>query len=231
MIKERQFLENLDVVRGQISKACQRSGRKPSEVQLLPVTKNCPSIAVELCKSADFLSVGENRVQEALSKQKNVDGIRWELIGHLQSNKAKQSLHSFDRIQTIDSIRLIQKLHAVCEQENKSISVLLQVNAGNDPAKYGFSIDEAARGLDAILTSEYLKIDGLMTIAPYAPNNLNVARKCFEELASLRSTLEQSHRVLLPELSMGMSGDLCEAIAAGSTIVRVGSALFGQRAG
>ena len=229
MIPQEDFLLNLHQLSLRIADACSKFGRQTNEVTLLPVTKNWPVDVVRYCSEVGINRVGENRVQEALSKQDQISGISWELIGHLQTNKVKHAVGRFARIQTIDSIKLIQKVQAVSESTGQKTKVLLQVNAGNDPAKYGFSINDAPFALDKVLNSSNLVVDGLMTIAPYVPDDLSVAKDCFRKLADLRSDLSQSHGVVLQELSMGMSDDLQEAIECGSTMIRVGSALFGKR--
>ena len=229
MIEYEQFLFNLKEIRRKIENACVSCDRNPNEVSLLPVTKNWPVLAVEYCRDSGILKVGENRVQEATEKQAKITGIEWELIGHLQSNKVNQVVGCFSRIQTLDSIKIIRKVQAASERLDHKTRVLLQINSGNDPAKFGFSIDEASGALDEVMSSSHLIVDGLMTIAPYAPEDITVARDCFKKLAELKEILEQSHGVFLKELSMGMSDDLSTAIICGSTMIRVGSALFGSR--
>ncbi len=229
MITPEEFLLNLADLQEKILFACKNCKRNPEEVCLLPVTKNWPVDAVRYCQDAGIIRVGENRVQEALSKQEQINGISWELIGHLQSNKVNQAVGRFARIQTIDSLKLIRKVQAASKQMDQKVSMLLQVNAGNDPAKYGFSIEDTEAAMEEVLQSSHLHLDGLMTIAPYVPDDLSVAHDCFKKLADLRDSLAQRYEVRLPELSMGMSDDLSEAIACGSTMIRVGSALFGKR--
>ena len=229
MIDEGQFNENLRIVRESIARACEKCGRQTHEVKLLPVTKNWPVVAVEYCRNAGMKTVGENRVQEAREKQQGIGGIDWELIGHLQGNKVNQVVGNFSRIQTVDSLKLLRRIAVVSDRMNLKCRVLLQVNTGKDPAKFGFSEREAVDALGEALQLPSLLVEGLMTIAPYVPDNLSVARASFEKLATLRDSLQLQYGVLLPELSMGMSGDLFEAIAAGSTMIRVGSALWGNR--
>ena len=229
MIKQEEFLMNLSQLRQEIADACRKCHRNPDDISLLPVTKNWPVEAVSYCQSAGLSRVGENRVQEARLKQEQIKGMSWELIGHLQSNKVNQVVGHFARIQTLDSLKLILKVQTASERIDQKTTVLLQVNTGKDPAKYGFSIEEAPSALDEILGSSHLHVDGLMTIAPYAPGAPSVARDCFQKLADLRDKICHSHGIKLTELSMGMSGDLKEAIISGSTMIRVGSALFGDR--
>jgi PLP dependent protein len=230
MITPEVFLNNLSEVKTLMAKACDASGRSPEEVTLLPVTKTWPAEAARLAFSAGFCSVGENRVMEAYEKMDEVsEAGDWELIGHLQSNKAKFIPNKFSRIQSVDSEKLLRRLDAVAASANCRLRVLLQVNAGKDPAKFGISPEETDSFLEAALTCSNLQVEGLMTIAPFAPENPSVARNCFESFRELRDRLVGSFQVELPELSMGMSGDMEEAIRAGSTLIRVGSALFGDR--
>ena len=130
MLTELEFKKNLEFVQEQIGKACDQAGRKPTEVNLLPVTKNWPSEIITYCKNAGFDTVGENRVQEAVAKQEVVTGMNWELIGHLQSNKAKNVVGKFRRIQTVDSEKLIRKLEDSCNRNEMEMKILLQVNLG-----------------------------------------------------------------------------------------------------
>ena len=229
MISRDEFEQNLAAIQQRVRVACERNQREASEVTLLPVTKNWPAAAVEYCRDAGILRVGENRVQEARSKQDEISGVEWELIGHLQSNKIKQVMGKFARLQTVDSVKLIQKLQSAAEKLGLICPILLQINAGEDPAKYGFHPEETAAALEEALKATNLQVDGLMTIAPYAPENPVVARACFAKLREMRDRLQDSHGVSLSELSMGMSDDLDSAIAQGSTMIRVGSALFGLR--
>ncbi len=229
MISREQFLQNLRILRERVKEACSLCGRDLEEISLLPVTKNWPVSAVEYCRDVGLLRVWENRVQEAKEKYDQVPEIGWEMIGHLQSNKINQAVGIFSRIQTLDSLKLIRKLQAASARIDQKTSVLLQVNAGNDPAKHGFSVEDVPEALDEVLGSSHLCVDGLMTIAPFVPDDLSVASACFQKLADLKNILEASHGVKLRELSMGMSDDLKEAIACGSTMIRVGSALFGNR--
>lgn len=229
MIEREVFFKNLESLRRRIINASSSNGRNPGEIKLLPVTKNWPFHAVRYCQEAGILAVGENRVQEARSKQASIEGMEWELIGHLQTNKINQTIGNFARIQTVDSLKLMNKLQHAAENKDVSLRILIQVNAGADPAKYGFSLESTAAALDFALSCQNLSVEGLMTIAPFSPEDRSVACNCFESLRNLRNDLEETRGHSLPELSMGMSNDLEQAIAAGSTMIRVGSALFGSR--
>ncbi|WP_309398433.1 YggS family pyridoxal phosphate-dependent enzyme [Cerasicoccus maritimus] len=229
MITYEQFLENNQRVQERFWAACEAAGRKSSDVQIMPVTKTHPVDAAVYAAQAGYVAVGENRVQEALDKI--ADGkapIRWELIGHLQSNKAKVAAEKFDRVQSVDSVKLLQRLNAAAECCGRRLPILLQVNAGNDPAKYGLAVEATPGVLEHALELEYLQVDGLMTIAPLS-DDADVAVRCFMRLRELRDQLASKFGVALPELSMGMSGDLEAAVASGSTLLRVGSAFFGAR--
>ena len=213
----------------QIASACLRAGRDPATVALLAVTKTHPAAAVEYAARYGLRAVGENRVQEALEKQPHCAAkIQWELIGHLQSNKAKLAVAHFDRVQSVDSEKLLNQLDLAAATLGKTMPVLLQINAGRDPAKFGAEIEDAPRLLAAALTKTHLRIDGLMTIAPLSADPA-VAERTFVALRTLRDDLAARFGVPLRELSMGMSGDLEAAVLAGSTQVRVGSALYGNR--
>jgi hypothetical protein len=223
------FRGRADAVRERIAIACRLAGRDPAEVQLLAVTKGHPAAAVEHAARYGLAAIGENRVQEAVAKRAACrEGIRWELVGHLQSNKAALAAVQFDRIQSADSLKLLSHLDRAAGELGRRLPVLLQINAGHDPAKFGAEPGEAARLLDAALALRQLQVDGLMTIAPLADDPA-VARRTFAALRELRDQLAARSGAPLRELSMGMSGDLEAAIAEGSTLVRIGTALFGAR--
>lgn len=224
-----QFKENLDGVLNEITEACRVAGRDLSEVKLLPVTKNHPVDVARYAWEAGLKSVGENRVQEALGKMDEVDPeLSWELIGPLQSNKAKRVAEVFGRVQTVDRGKIARALDRFAGEAGRTLRVLMQVNAGRDPAKSGVELEEAASLLELLLGCENLEVEGLMTIAPLSDDPA-VATRCFATLRECRDSLSDAFGVNLPELSMGMSGDLKEAIREGSTMVRVGTALFGMR--
>ena len=230
MIKETEFLENLSKVKREIASSCLKYGRSLDEITLLPVTKNWPIDAVTFCRNSKIKSVGENRVQEALSKMDGNQSMNFELIGHLQSNKAKHVVGKFSSIQTIDSLKLMDRVNSVALLNDLIQPILLQVNAGNDPAKFGVSIEDTEALLEHALTLNGICVDGFMTIAPYDLQNKSVARSCFSNLRNLRDQMSERFDCRFSKLSMGMSGDMDEAIAEGSTMIRVGSALFGNRA-
>ncbi len=239
MISFEKFSENCARVRERVAEACAACGRDPAAVTILPVTKNHPVAAPLFAVRAGFDAVGENRVQEATTKKAEFAAtapagtppLRWELIGHLQSNKARHAAEHFARIQSVDSVALAQRLDRVCgEIGRERLPILLQANAGSDPAKFGTTDFDALRALtETALAGTHLRLDGLMCVAPIDDDSLETARRCFDTLREWRDRLETEFGAKLPELSMGMSHDLVPAVAAGSTMVRIGTALFGER--
>lgn len=223
------FSERAAALQQRIAAACQRAGRDPGEVTLLPVTKTHPAAAADYAARHGFPAVGENRVQEAVDKRaQTTAALRWELIGHLQSNKARLAAAHFDRIQSVDSEKLLIALNRAAVDLGKRLPVLLQINAGEDPAKFGAEPAAAPHLLEFALAQPGLQVDGLMTIAPLSADPA-VAHRTFANLRSIRDGLVLRFGRPLRELSMGMSGDLEVAIAEGSTQVRIGSALYGPR--
>lgn len=237
MITYESFFSRVTAVEARIAAACAAAGRASGEVKLLAVTKTHPADAAVYAARHGLAAVGENRVQEAVTKRPEAaaagaGALRWELIGHLQSNKARVAAETFDRIQSVDTDKLVRHLDRAAGETGRSLAVLLQVNAGRDPAKFGCEIEEAPRLLETALAAPNLRVEGLMTIAPLGADEVETrahARRTFENLRTLRDEFAARFGVALPELSMGMSGDLEEAVAAGSTCVRVGTALFGSR--
>ena len=230
MITLDEFIINFTNIKHRIESACKKSGRDVSEVQLLPVTKTHSVHAIEYAAQVGLSSVGENRVQEVKAKKPLYMGnCCWELIGHLQTNKVNEAVILFDRIQSVDSLKLIRKLNSACEVAGKVLPIFLQCNAGKDPNKYGFSESSMSEALEVVLGSPFLKCEGLMTIAPLN-ENISSAKVSFEKLRNIRDSLASEFKIELNELSMGMTQDLEEAIAAGATMIRVGSALYGNRA-
>ena len=228
-----EFRQRADAIRARIAAACAQVGRNPAEVELLAVTKTHPAAAAVLAAGYGLRAVGENRVQEAAEKRPlSPTGLQWELIGHLQSNKARLAALTFDRIQSVDSEKLLNHLDRAAAEHGKRLPILLQFNAGQDPAKFGAEVTDAPRLLEAALARTHLRLDGLMTIAPLDPDparTAELAARTFATLRTLRDELAARFGVPLATLSMGMTSDLEPAVAAGSTMVRVGTALFGHR--
>jgi PLP dependent protein len=210
--------ENLASVEARIAAACARAGRTRDSVTLVAVTKTFPAADVDHAIEAGVAGVGENKVQEARDKKPNVHGAaRWHLIGHLQSNKAKDAVRLFDVIQTVDSIELAERIARLAE---RPMDVMLQVNAGGEEQKSGVSPSEVA-GIAERIRELPLQLTGLMTIPPLG--EAEEMRPYFRQLRMLRDDLG------LKELSMGMTDDFEVAIEEGATIIRVGRAIFGSR--
>ena len=229
LINYETFRGRADAVRAQIAEACRQAGRQPDEVQLLAVTKTHPPLAVEYAARYGLAAVGENRVQEGVAKRAQCPAaIRWELIGHLQSNKARLAAAHFDRVQSVDSLKLLTVLDRAAGELDRRLAILLQVNSGHDPNKFGAEPADAPRLFEAALALPRLQVDGLMAIAPLS-DEIGVAQRTFAGLRELRDRLARQCGHPLPVLSMGMTSDLAAAVAEGSTLVRVGTALFGPR--
>jgi PLP dependent protein len=233
MLTYEEFCLRADEVEARLAAACRTAGRPADSVRLLPVTKTHPVDAAAHAARRGYAAVAENRVQEAAAKRPLAPAaLRWELIGHLQSNKSRLAAETFDRIQSVDSEKLVRHLDRAAAELGRPLAVLLQINAGRDPAKFGAELEDAPRLLDAALACPALRVEGLMTIAPLGATPAETAehaRRTFAALRELRDTLAARTGAVLTELSMGMSGDLELAVAAGSTCVRVGTALFGAR--
>jgi pyridoxal phosphate enzyme (YggS family) len=214
--------DNAAAVRARIAAACARAGRDPRDVTLVAVTKVFPADYVEQAIAAGIADIGENRVQEAREKKPLVRGsARWHLIGHLQSNKAKDAVRLFDVIQTVDSLDLAQKIARAAEAAGKRQEVLLQVNIGNEEQKSGAERADVPALVEALRGIAALDLRGLMAIPPVGV--AEETRRYFRELRALRD------RVGVEQLSVGMSEDFEVAIEEGATIVRVGRAMFGSR--
>ena len=214
--------DNLRRVNGQIDDACAGAGRDPSDVQLVAVSKTFPVEDIAEAAAAGQLHFGENRVQEGLAKldQLSTLGIEAEihLIGHLQRNKARFA-GRFATVQSVDSVRLAQAISSRLESD---LTVMLEVNVAEEPSKHGFKLEEVRDALSSIQLLSNLRVVGLMTVAPEVEDPEEV-RPVFRKLRALAEELT------LPELSMGMSNDYAVAIEEGSTMVRIGRAIFGQR--
>jgi pyridoxal phosphate enzyme (YggS family) len=222
------FPSRLERVRELIAAAAKTSGRAANEIELIAVTKTHLAETVREAIRAGLNDFGENKVQEARGKIEELGRGRWHLIGHLQTNKAKDAVRLFDTIDSLDRLDLAQELDRRAEAFGKTQDVLLQVNVAGESTKFGCA-PEAARSLaEAINALPRLSLRGLMTIAPFAPEP-EKSRPHFAALRELRDVLERETGLKLPVLSMGMSGDFPIAIEEGATSVRIGTALFGER--
>ncbi len=220
------FAERLEKVDRRIAAACEKAGRPRDHVRLLAVSKTKPPEAIREAADCGLRLFGENRVQEAQSKIPMCpSGLEWHLIGHLQTNKAKVAARFFQMIHSVDSLKLLQALEA---HADVTLPVLLQVNVSGEAAKFGMKPDEVAGVIEAANQMQKCEVHGLMTIPPFSPDP-EKTRVHFSTLRELRGRLQEETGTPLPELSMGMSHDLEVAIEEGSTWVRIGTDLFGER--
>ncbi|MGQ9897735.1 MAG: YggS family pyridoxal phosphate-dependent enzyme [Acidobacteriota bacterium] len=222
--------ENIARVRERMLTACQRAGRTPDQVTLIAVSKTTSLADIVAATDSGIYDFGENRIQEALTKIPAASPqLRWHLIGHLQSNKAKPAVEHFHLIHTVDSLALAQRLNRLAQERQKRQSVLLQVKLGDEATKSGIAPTALPALYAAIRALPNLQVQGLMTIPPFCPD-LEAVRPYFRHLRELRDTLRAefpSDELL--ELSMGMSHDFEIAIEEGATLIRVGTAIFGPR--
>jgi PLP dependent protein len=223
------FSSRWQEIRERIAAATARSGRPVDSVTLCAISKTFPAEAIADAYAIGQRDFGENRVQELLSKAPALPpDIRWHLIGTLQSNKVRKILGVASLVQTVDRLDLAQDLSRIARELGKTISLLLQVNVSRDPAKAGFAPEVIRSALPRLAVLPHLRITGLMTI-PRLVETAEESRPDFAALRELRDELQTRHAYPLPHLSMGMSSDYEVAIEEGATIIRVGSALFGER--
>ena len=216
-------------VRERMADAARKSGRTTEQIELVAVSKTHAAEKVQEAIEADQLLFGESRVQEARAKIPLLPSrLRWHFIGHLQKNKIRQALPLFELFHGIDSLLLAQEMERIAGEEGMRPRILLEVNVAGEASKYGFSPEALRRDLEAALSLGRLTIEGLMTLPPLAPE-AEASRRYFVALRELRDRLEAEFNVHLPQLSMGMSGDFPVAIEEGATLVRVGTAIFGER--
>ena len=235
--------ENIMRVEGSIADACAKAGRDPAEITLVAVSKQKTVEDIAAAAAAGINHFGENRVEEGIKKIEAVNNmaaqpITWHMVGHLQSRKAKRALALFDLVQSVDSLRLARKLSSLAQAKNQPLNILLEINISGEASKYGLQgynwYGERAtkarlwQEIGAILALGGLRVQGLMTMAPYgaAPQ---VVRGVFSGLFALREQLTSEFDISLPELSMGMTDDYQIAIEEGATMIRIGRAIFGER--
>jgi pyridoxal phosphate enzyme (YggS family) len=224
--------ERLVGVRAEIDDARARA-RRTDDVQLIAVSKTMPAAAVRAAFLAGQTVFGENRVQEALTKQEalgdSLPGIAWHMIGHLQTNKVKQIPSNFALVESVDSLRLARRLDSQAAEAGVVLPVLFEVNVAGEESKSGFSPEELEASCEVLMGYANLDPRGLMTVAPQT-NNPGDVRPIFGALRDLRDRIrERFDREGFSDLSMGMSGDFREAIEEGATMVRLGRAIFGDR--
>jgi PLP dependent protein len=230
MAHEDYIVKNLTTVMGRISAAAQTCGRDPRSVQLVAAAKSQPVERVRRALDAGIGIVGENYIQEAQAKFEMLSNpsIRWHFIGHLQRNKAKYAVRLFELIHSVDSVRLAAELDRQARNAGRTQPILVQVNISGEPSKSGVGEAQTSELIRTLAEFSHIRVQGLMTMPPYfdAPER---ARPYFAALRRLRDRLQQILGMPLKELSMGMTGDFEVAIQEGATLVRIGTAIFGDR--
>lgn len=221
--------ENLESVREKIAAAARRAGRAPSEIELVAVSKTHGAEVIREASEAGQELFGENRVQEAMAKIPLLPGkLRWHLIGPLQSNKVRKALPLFELIHGVDSLDLACDIDRIASELGLFPRVLLEVNVSGEGSKHGFDPAVLEQHLEELLALPRLQVEGFMTMAPLAPE-AEASRPHFRSLRELRDRMARGAGVPFPTLSMGMSGDYEVGVEEGATLVRVGSAIFGNR--
>ncbi|MBI1742565.1 YggS family pyridoxal phosphate-dependent enzyme [Candidatus Acetothermia bacterium] len=225
---EKLIHQNIAEIRERIARACERSGRSPSEIQILAATKTRSVEEILIAAEAGIAFVGENTVQEAKTKFSQLSAsLEKHLIGHLQTNKVKPALELFDLIQSVDSLKLAQEIEKRAAQANKMVPVLIEVNVGGEASKFGIVPQETRALVEQITPLSHVHIQGLMAVAPYA--SLEEVRSHFRRMRELFELLRELANVEMKWLSMGMSHDYEVAIKEGANLVRLGTAIFGLR--
>lgn len=224
---------NLAAIRARIDDACKRAGRAPSAVRLLPVSKTKGTDILRLAYAAGCRELGENKVQEARRKAEalsDLTDLRWSVIGHLQTNKAKYVARFAHEFQALDNLRVAEALDRRLQMEGRSLDVYVQVNSSDEPQKYGLAPADVAAFVQQLPQFSALRVRGLMTLAIFSADTERV-RACFVRMRELQQRLRDNlpDGVSVDDLSMGMSGDFETAIEEGATVVRVGQAIFGPR--
>jgi hypothetical protein len=223
--------ENLATIRERISRAAAKAGRESGEITLVAVGKTHSPETIREALDAGHFVFGENRVQEARAKIPLLpSAARWHFIGHLQSNKIRQALPLFEMVESVHSIETARDINRVAGELGIYPRVLIEVNVAGEGTKFGFKPELLERDMEELLTLDRLEIRGLMAIPPFTQEPED-ARPYFARLRGVRDGIQEKCRVPLPDLSMGMSGDFPVGIEEGATIVRVGTAIFGERRG
>jgi pyridoxal phosphate enzyme (YggS family) len=219
----------LNRVRNEIAQAAQASGRNITDIELVAVTKTHSAEIVREAIGAGQTLFGESKVQEARAKIPLLpSNLRWHFIGHLQKNKIRHALPLFEMIHSVDSLDLAQAIDRVAQEHGLHPRILLEVNVAGEGSKFGFKTATLRAQLESLLMLPRLSIEGLMCIPPLA-EEAEASRKYFVELRELRDMLEKEFEMKLPQLSMGMTNDYRAAVEEGATLVRVGTAIFGER--
>jgi hypothetical protein len=223
--------DNVKRVRERIARAAAAAGKPPEDIKLVAVSKTVDEARIQQAIAAGITILGENRVQEAKKKITSMGRpVDWHLIGHLQSNKVKDAVALFDLIQSVDRVSIAEEIDRHARRLNKVMQVLVQVNIGREASKHGFSADELGEVLERISTLKNVSVQGLMAIPPFAPE-AEASRPYFSRMRRLFDQMRRRRLagVSMNYLSLGMSHDFEVAIAEGANMVRIGTAIFGER--
>lgn len=220
--------DNVQALRQRIDRAASKAGRDPDEIAIVAVAKTFPAAVIEEAIASGIKIIGENRVQEAKEKHGAIgDRVEWHMVGHLQTNKVKEALNIFSMIQSLDSTRLAEEIE---KRAAEGVACLLEVNTSKEKTKFGVAPDEVFDLCERLAQCKKIDVQGLMTIGPgWAVQDPEASRPCFRVLRELQEELAQEFDRPFPVLSMGMTSDFEVAIEEGSTMIRVGTAIFGPR--
>jgi hypothetical protein len=223
--------QNIEAVQMKIAKATERSGRSLDQIRMVAVSKNQPVSMIQEAIQAGITDLGENRVQEATLKHQQIEAaVDWHLVGHLQTNKVRPALEIFDLIHSVDRLRLLDRIQKQAEKNNRQVEVLIQINAPADESKFGLDPEYVLNFFESAANLDRVQISGLMTIGKFSPDP-EESRPFFAQLRHLMDLAETQHfpNFRPKYLSMGMSNDFEVAIEEGANLVRIGTAIFGER--
>jgi len=221
--------ENLERVREQIAQALAKTGRSNEDVELVAISKTHDAEKVREAVEAGQTLFGESKVQEARTKIPELpSNLRWHFVGHLQKNKIRHALPLFELVQSVDSLALAQEINRIAEEDGLHPRVLIEVNVAGEGSKFGFPPEKLREEMESLLALPRLSILGLMCIPPIA-DEAEASRKYFVEVREMRDRIQTEFHVDLAQLSMGMTQDYAVAVEEGATLVRVGTAIFGER--
>ena len=224
-----EIAENLNRVREQIAQSAAKAGRATDDIELVAITKTHDAERVREAVDGGQQLFGESRVQEARAKIPELPSVlRWHFVGHLQKNKIRHALPLFEFFHSVDSLALGQEMNRIANEEGMHPRVLLEVNVAGEGSKFGFKPETVRAEMESLLALPRLSIEGLMIIPPLA-EEAEASRSFFAQLRELRDSLEKEFDLKLPQLSMGMTNDFMVAVEEGATLVRVGTAIFGER--
>jgi PLP dependent protein len=220
---------NIKQIRGRIAAAAQRAGRLADDILLVAVTKTVGPERIEQALTEGLTTFGENKVQEAKQKIPLLSGrAHWHMIGHLQTNKTRDAIELFELIHSVDSVKLAAEINKWAERAGKTQRILLEVNLSGESGKYGLTPEAVDETIEQIAVLPRIEVEGFMTVPPHA-EDVERVRPCFQQLRMLREAAVRRHGLSLAHLSMGMTNDFEVAIEEGATIVRIGTAIFGER--